>query len=384
MSSGRGPECPDRGLALFLFLFLSLCVWLWGPAPATGQSSRLEMDLSASRIAYDTLPALNAPSLSLLGEWQLPSFFGRANGSVTAFDGAGWSAQGAVSVAGWMAPRGAGSPLRLEAGGTLGGSHHSDGFDTGLAGVEGRMHVVGRRIGAWVGASLARAKNSYDTSSVDAVVPGAGVWIQDERFRAMVSYQHTTLSGEAYRELDASFTVSRGPLDLAVYAGVREWPDDTGPFDERWVGAAAALWVSDRAALLVSGGRYGSDVLRGLPGGEFVSMGLRLTPRRSRPIPIAAVAPIVYTPEEARLGSIGFEIDGARRVEIAGDWNGWQPTALAQDVPGRWLLPEDLEPGTYRFNVRVDGERWMVPEGFPTLDDGFGGTVGLLIVAESE
>jgi hypothetical protein len=28
----------------------------------------------------------------------------------------------------------------------------------------------------------------------------------------------------------------------------------------------------------------------------------------------------------------------------------------------------------------VDGERWVVPDSVPSVDDGFGGRVGLLIV----
>jgi hypothetical protein len=189
------------------------------------------------------------------------------------------------------------------------------------------------------------------------------------------------VAGDSYPEANVAATFSRGRLDLSTYAGLREWPFGQGSPDEWWAGATAAYWVTANAALLVAGGKYASDVLQGLPGGQFISLGVRLTPRRVRPIPIRAIAPIVYTTEEAREGSIGFDIDGANRVEIAGDWNGWQPVPLARDASGRWILPPGLEPGAYRFNLRIDGERWLVPEGVPTLEDGFGGEVGLLIVA---
>jgi hypothetical protein len=39
-----------------------------------------------------------------------------------------------------------------------------------------------------------------------------------------------------------------------------------------------------------------------------------------------------------------------------------------------------LAPGTYRFNIRVDGGAWVVPVGVTRLADEFGGTVGLLTV----
>ena len=54
---------------------------------------------------------------------------------------------------------------------------------------------------------------------------------------------------------------------------------------------------------------------------------------------------------------------------------------LSQDATGRWIVPVGLAPGVYRFNLRADGERWIVPEGVPQIDDGYGGRVGLLIIS---
>lgn len=380
MTFGPGPPRPGRGLLVLLSIgFAGL-----RPSAAFGQAPRLEVDVSASRIAYDTLAPLNAPSLSLLTEWQRPSLFSRVSGSVTAFEDAGWSMQGSGSLAGWLSPFGVLSPLRLELGGTAGGSHHSQGFDTGVGRLDGRLHLVGPRMGAWVGTSLARAKNSFDSASVGAVVPGAGLWVQDGAVRGMLSYEHTNLPGGGFPEVDVTLTYTSGGLDLGLYGGIREWPGEPGFGDESWAGVTAAYWVGANAAVIVSGGKYAWDVLQGLPGGEFFSVGFRLTPRRARPIPTAAVAPIVYTTEEARGGAITFEVRGARRVEIAGDWNGWEKVPMSRDARGRWMLPTELEPGTYRFNLLIDGERWLVPEGFTTIDDGFGGTVGILIVSATK
>jgi hypothetical protein len=47
---------------------------------------------------------------------------------------------------------------------------------------------------------------------------------------------------------------------------------------------------------------------------------------------------------------------------------------------GRWETVVRLVPGAYRFSLVVDGERWTVPEGVPSMSDDFGGRVGLLIV----
>jgi hypothetical protein len=350
------------------------------PDGGSAQAPRWEVDLNGSRIAYDTMAALNAPSISSLAEWQRTSLFGRLSGSITGFEGAGWSAQGRGDLAGWLSPLGRLSPMRLEIGGALGGSRHSSGFDSYLARGDLRWHLRSRSAGAWVGSSLASARNSFDTASVTGVTPNGGLWIQNGPIRASLSYQHTRVSGDAYPEGNAAIAANRNRIDLTVYGGMRRSPYEG--LDESWVGVAAAVWITPNAALLVSGGRYAADVLQALPGGRFASIGVRLTPRRTRPVPSLDLTPIVYSAEDARGGSIGFLIEGAAHVEIAGDWNGWQLTPLTRDGGGQWILPVDLHPGVYRFNVRVDGERWIVPEGVPEVDDGYGEQVGLLIIAK--
>jgi hypothetical protein len=360
------------------FLALALAA---GPTAAAAQSPRVELDVSATRIEYDTLAPLDAPSLSGLAEWQRPSLFGRLSASVTGFENAGWSVQGRGSLAGWLSPFGMLSPVRLELAGAAGGARHSSGFDSFLGRTDVRVHLRGRSLGAWVGASVAVARNSFDTATVNGLVPTVGAWAETGSLRATASYLHTRVFGDTYPEAHLALTLSRGPADLAVYGGLRRSPFDGGDFDEQWAGASAAVWVSRNAAIVVAGGRYSSDILQGLPGGDFVSLGLRLTPRRARPIPTSAAAPIVYTPEAARAG-VGFRVEDVSRVEVAGDWNGWVAEPLVRSG-GRWVMPAPLAPGVYRFNLRVDGERWIVPEEVPSIDDGFGGRVGLLIISET-
>jgi hypothetical protein len=370
----RGCRAVRASLAIPAAL---LCVW---PAAEVEAQARLEVDVAGTRIAYDTLAPLNAPSVAALTEWQRSSLFARVSGSVTGFQDAGWSMQGRGDMAGWLSPFGAASPLRLELGGAVGGARHSSGFDSFLGRGDARLHVRRGGLGAWAGTSLAGARNSFDSAAVSGVVPNAGIWAQSGYVRATLSYQHTRISGDTYPEANLALTLSRGPADLTLYGGVRDSPFATDSWNERWAGASAVYWVTPNAALVASGGKYSADVLQGLPGGDFVSVGLRFTPRRVRPIPITAPAPIVYSSEEARRGSIGFEVAGATRVEIAGDWNGWELEPLARDASGRWVVPAGVAAGVHRFNLRVDGERWIVPEGVPSVDDGFGGVVGLLVV----
>ena len=380
----RRKMAPSTGFRILLVAAFVLLIGMLSPVRGWAQAPRWEIDLNASRIEYDTMAALNAPSISTLADWRRPSLFGRLLGSVTRFQNAGWSAQGRGDLAGLFSPFGVLNPIRIELGGTAGGSRHSSGFNTLIAGADARLHVRGRNVGGWAGASLTSARNSFDTASVIGAVPSAGLWAQSGPIRATLSYLHTRLSGETYPEVDFTVSLSQGPLDLTVYGGFRQSPFQGPGLDESWAGATAAIWVHPSAALVFSGGQYSSDIFQGLPGGRFVSLGIRLTPRRVRPIPITAPAPIIYTPEAARAGSIGFEVDGARQVEIAGDWNGWERVRLSKDATGRWVVPVGLAPGAYRFNLRVDSERWIVPEGVPEIDDGYGGRVGLLLIISNE
>lgn len=59
---------------------------------------------------------------------------------------------------------------------------------------------------------------------------------------------------------------------------------------------------------------------------------------------------------------VTFEVEhlaDAERVEVLGDWNGWQPETMKKFKNGKHKLAVDLEPGRdYQFRYRVDGERW--------------------------
>ena len=379
--TGGRPGASSRLVRAWPLLAAGLFVFA---APARAQAPRVEVDLNAMRIEYDTLAPLNAPSLSALSEWLRPSMFARLSGSVTGFEDAGWSLQGRGNLAGWLAPLGLLSPLRLELAGTGGGSRHSSGFDSFVGQADARLHLRARRAGAWAGMSLAVARNSFDSAAVHGVVPAAGAWAQTGGLRGSLGLLAPRVDGETHPEANVALAYTRGRADVTLWAGLRRSPFQGAGLDEEWGGVSASIWMTDHAAIVASGGRYSADVLQGLPGGSFVSIGLKLTPRRVRPIPVSAPAPIVYTAEAARTGGVGFRVEGAQRIEIAGDWNGWVPEPLARDASGRWVVPAALEPGVYRFNLRVDGERWLVPDEVPSIEDGFGGRVGLLIVSEQE
>lgn len=371
------PTCRTHGL-------LGLALLLAGSVPVAvhGQQPRWQVDLNGSRIQYDTLAALNAPSLAASLEWQRSTLLARLGGSFTGFEDNGQSVQGRGDLVGWFSPAGAASPLRLEVSGGVGGSRHSSGFQSHIAQADLRLHLQGRRGGGWIGSGAATARNSFDEAAVTSFTPNLGGWVQLGPTRLIGRYVDTRVEGERFPEVSASAVYSRGPVDLTAFAGYRDSPFEEVDSDG-WAGASAAFWLQSNIAVLVSGGRYAPDVIQGLPGGEFISLGVRFSPRRQRPVAPTEPLPLLFTRESARSGGLVFRVPDAGTVEVAGDWNGWQPQPLSRAADGGWRLPAELEPGVYRFNLRVDGAEWVVPEGFPTVDDGFGGQVGILVISES-
>ena len=74
---------------------------------------------------------------------------------------------------------------------------------------------------------------------------------------------------------------------------------------------------------------------------------------------------------------------GATTVQVAGDFNGWNParTPLEPLSNGAWTVMLPLEPGRYEYQFVVDGEEWIVdPYAAEQSDDGFGSRNAVLEV----
>jgi 1,4-alpha-glucan branching enzyme len=74
---------------------------------------------------------------------------------------------------------------------------------------------------------------------------------------------------------------------------------------------------------------------------------------------------------------------GAKTVEAAGDFNGWNParTPLEQISNGAWTVTIPLQPGRYEYMYVVDGQEWIAdPFAAEQNDDGFGSQNAVLEV----
>ena len=77
----------------------------------------------------------------------------------------------------------------------------------------------------------------------------------------------------------------------------------------------------------------------------------------------------------------------ARTVDVAGDFNGWDPTRtpLEQTPTGAWTVTIPLQPGRYEYMVVVDGTQWVGdPFAVEQTDDGFGSRNAVLDVRPAE
>jgi len=179
-----------------------------------------------------------------------------------------------------------------------------------------------------------------------------------------------------YADLTTDISYANGRIALALMGGLRS--GDLA--DDPWVQARLDVILGPRAALEAAVGRYPRD-LQGFTDGLFGTLGIRFgitnaALHRRTPNPSLSVVRLDETRVRIELASKR----AAQRLEIAGDWNGWEPIALRRDDDGRWWIELALERGIHRYSLVVDGETWTVPEGVPTEPDDFGGQVALLVV----
>ena len=79
------------------------------------------------------------------------------------------------------------------------------------------------------------------------------------------------------------------------------------------------------------------------------------------------------------------EAEGARSVQLAGDFGDWQPIVELTDPDGdgTWSGRVPLEPGVHEYMFVIDGTEWMAdPNAAGSRDDGFGRKNSLLAVSE--
>lgn len=148
------------------------------------------------------------------------------------------------------------------------------------------------------------------------------------------------------------------------------------PRASRW---KAWVWPWDLRGLSLAGGLALAGLLAVVAlGGAWVGYraGVRAGPAAGGDA-IAAAAPAPPTV----VVRFAVKIPQARRVELAGSFNGWgeRGIALSKSGPDLWNAAVELPRGRYEYTFVVDGERWIPDLSAAELvDDGFGGRNAVL------
>jgi hypothetical protein len=181
-----------------------------------------------------------------------------------------------------------------------------------------------------------------------------------------------------YAEATVGVQLERDDASLSLNAAVRRDPD-AAQLTEAGISATAIWWQTNTRALVLSAARQLPDFQRGADAVRSVTIGLRLnepTPALAR---VARTRPVIQVAGSDSTRMLRVRAAGARRVELMGDFTGWEPVELAPggDVFSRAFA---MSPGTHRLVIRLDGGPWVPAANTPAVDDDFGGRVGLLVV----
>ena len=190
-----------------------------------------------------------------------------------------------------------------------------------------------------------------------------------------------------WAEAEAGFAWARGRFTLEGIVGGR--PDIGGIPAAAWGRVDGTMLLDPRLALVAGAGTAPRRLGLGVPARSYASFGMRImrSPFRHRamlPLVLPEVRPAAAAFQVRAAGDsqyvLAIRVPQARVVELSGDFTSWKPVTMHRVTEDRWEATFALVPGTYRLNIRVDGERWTAPPGTTTVADDFNGTVGVVVI----
>lgn len=370
-------------MRLLLYVVVAALAAL-APAPLPGQLATT-VDAGAVRVRYAGADASAVMSVTPAMTYEHARGVLMTAATLSRFEGGGDALQaiiaGSVFAASW-------NRLHFSAGGAAEVGAFGQGTTTSRLLGDARLHWVGEGQGAWIAGSAGAANDAVSTRRMRRGEIGG--WLQrgGVAMSAWVSPADVQ-GGLRYTDAEGALRWVRGPVELLVSAGARS-SDTLG--SSTWGGATAAYWLTPHLALVGSGGSYAPDPAQSLPGGDYVSLSLRLASRpTSRRVEVRRPQSVT-PPVVARPVASGFEITpavngvrtlvvvapSARTVELMGDFTDWEMVRLQPAGADRWRISLPVTAGTHRFNIRVDGGEWGVPPGVTVLLDEFSGVVAVL------
>jgi len=345
-------------------------------------------------VQYDGFLASGAASISPTMRWQHAGGRGflSARGTYLQFQSGRRSIDGSANGS-WVTPLA--RHWRGELGLAAGASDYANIASFSHGQVDARLHLMDEDRGGWIAATMGRS--SFGTGPRPVTVVAAGMWLLRTDKTMFVSVDRSFIGDTAYTDLRSSARWRRANIVLEGVVGARVWSrgGGRGVFGE----GSATLTLGRQAALIVSAGRYATDVVSGSLAGRYVTAAVRLgriTVRRpvtplfsghshaSEPHSSASTTDTRLEIETRRDDDVRLTLyaPGATVVEISGDFTDWRPVALSRSptTGDAWVASLRIPRGIHRINVRRDGGPWMAPGGTTRSADDYDGEVGVFIL----
>ena len=342
---------------------------------ASLRAQDVSLRLGALRARY--ADSLSGSAGSLGGRLVLETARLRAAGeaSLARFTSGSWAAQGSGSGLGLRAMGRQWSAGILAA---ANGAWLQGGTWSGTAGAGPVAAAVS---GPWLGSAAANVGAVRRVDGTSDLLLGGTLRLRRDAAAWAVDLSTSGTRAGAVRFADVALGVEARAAALSggVVATARAGDLRGGP----WLQASAAWRLAPALSLEFATGSYPEDIT-GFTHGVFVTAGLRLGLSASAlgqaPHGRGGDDDFRLAPAGPNSVRLSVRVPGATTVAIAGEWNAWDGAQLLSLGGGRWEIELPLAPGSYRFALVADGERWIVPRGVPSMPDDFGGRVGLLIV----
>lgn len=387
-------------------LFATCSISAFTPFGVRGQPLVRTRDVGFATVAFDNGKTFGAITLNETALLEKASGTLIANGLVSLFNDGRWSMQGLLSGTRFS------EPIPLATRRTLGSWFEAMQGELSLATLStaqhgfmptlqftghSRMHATARNHGAYAGAGIARTFDGVGWRTT--VLGDLGGWARVGRGTtiAVRSVPYQLQFGDLLGDHEGSVEWAHGRSIWGTSVGVRT--GEAGKETVAWGAVTLSAPLFNDLFVTVSAGKYPVDLIQGLPGGSYLSVGFRLPEarwalrREIPPPPRPPVAPRLELPTSVPLSLvIGPSLDslgireirawapGAKVVELMADFVDWLPVPLLRQPNGEWRGYYYVTDGAHRVNLRLDGVELRVPLNLASIRDDFVGDVGLIIV----
>lgn len=358
--------------------FLAACALLLAPAAAPAQWA---VEASAGRALHDPVAARVSTTSASLGVSYENADVGwgyLSGGAPIEGGGPGWGAGG---VGGWIGLRRGGLRLGLS---TSGHGYAYESAGPNPAGSGGTVELLPTVV--WRRGSLHAEVSSGFAGAYDALGDSShSRGFHDSAARLAVTVaEGVTVGGDArwVRGEGGDWPYAGGSAELrrpwgAAWAHAGAWLDEDRPEPSAAYGLGVRVRVMERTDVQATVRQEPFEPLYWNAPRRTWGLSLRRTLGRDS----RQALPAMRLPDLAN-GWAVFRLplaDHARPPMVMGDFNGWRPVAMSPE--GReWVARVRVQPGAYHYAFRLADGSTMVPAGVPSVDDGFGGRSGVLVV----